>query len=63
MNNTDIVVQYFGNTSYVKIDINSISKYPDSVSSTCAKDGYSYCKLLKTVVFLDATGKEIDLAT
>ncbi len=51
MNNTAIVVQYYGEATKVQIDIASISKYPDSVSSVCAKDGYSYCKLAKTVVF------------
>ena len=45
----------------MQIDITNISKYPDSVSSTCAKDGYSYCNLAKTVVFLDAFSLEIDL--
>ncbi len=39
----------------------SINKYPDSVSSTCGKDGYSFCNLPKTVLFLDDNGREIDL--
>ncbi len=63
MNNTAIVVQYFYKTTDVQIDFISISKYPDSVSSTCAKDGYSYCHLPKTIVFLDVTGTEIDITT
>ena len=61
MNNTAIVVQYFDKSTDVQIDITSINKYPDSISSTCAKDGYSYCNLPKTLVFLDANGVEIDL--
>jgi hypothetical protein len=63
MNNTAIVVQYRDQATQVQVDIVSINTYPDSVSSTCAKDGYSYCGLAKTVVFLDATGSEIDLNT
>jgi hypothetical protein len=63
MSKTAIAVQLFELATYVHIDINSISRYPDSVSSTCAKDGYSYCNLQKTVVFLDSFGKEIDLTT
>ena len=47
----------------MRIDITSINKYPDSVSSTCGKDGYSYCKFVRAVVFLDDIGKEIDLTT
>jgi hypothetical protein len=56
MNNTAIIVKYNDLATYVQIDITSISKYPDSVSSTYAKDGYSYCNLTKTVVFFDDTG-------
>jgi hypothetical protein len=63
MNNTAIVVQYYGQATQVQVDIVSINTYPDSVSSTCAKDGYSYCKLTKSVVFLDASNSEIDLNT
>jgi hypothetical protein len=61
MNNTAIVLQYYDETTYVRIDIMSINKYPDSVSSTCGKDGYSFCNLPKTVLFLDDNGREIDL--
>jgi hypothetical protein len=63
MNNTNIVVQYYGQATQVLVDIASINTYPDSVSSSCAKDGYSYCGLAKTVVFLDASNSEIDLNT
>ena len=55
MDNTAIVVQYYDEATKVQINIDNINTYPDSVSSTCAKDGHSYCNLTKTVVFLDAT--------
>ncbi len=63
MSNTDIVVQYRDHATQVQVDIASINTYPDSVSSSCAKDGYSYCGLAKSVVFLDASNSEIDLNT
>jgi hypothetical protein len=63
VNNTGIVLQYYGQAIQVQVDIASINTYPDSVSSSCAKDGYSHCNLAKTVVFLDACNSEIDLNT